>query len=83
MPWFQNKLNHGKYDWYVFNSHWTYEKYRYFFSLPTELCLVIKNGFDDDLIIKTDFKPKDKIKLVYYFNTMAWIRRAIRCYGAN
>jgi glycosyltransferase involved in cell wall biosynthesis len=65
MPWFQNKLNHGKYDWYVFNSHWTYEKYRYFFSLPTELCLVIKNGFDDDLIIKTDFKPKDKIKLVY------------------
>ena len=64
-PWFKNKLNHRKYDWYVFNSHWTYEKYRYFFSLPTELCLVIKNGFDDDLIIKTDFKPKDKIKLVY------------------
>ena len=65
MPWFQNKLNHGKYDYYVFNSHWTYEKYRYFFSIPNELCLVIKNGFDDDLIIKTDFKPKDKIKLVY------------------
>jgi glycosyltransferase involved in cell wall biosynthesis len=65
MPWFQNKLNHGKYDWYVFNSHWTYEKFRYFFSVPTELCLVIKNGFDDDLILKTDFKPKDKIKLIY------------------
>jgi glycosyltransferase involved in cell wall biosynthesis len=65
MPWFKNKLNHGKYDYYIFNSHWTYEKFRYFFSLPTELCLVIKNGFDDDLIIKTDFKPKDKIKLVY------------------
>ena len=65
MPWFQNKLNHGKYDYYVFNSHWTYEKYRYFFTIPNELCLVIKNGFDDDLIIKTDFKPKDKIKLVY------------------
>ena len=65
MPWFQNKLNHGKYDQYIFNSHWTYEKYRYFFSLPTELCSVIKNGFDDDLIIKSDFKPKDKIKLVY------------------
>ena len=64
MPWFKNKLNHGKYDFYVFNSHWTYEKFRYFFSLPTELCLVIKNGFDD-LIIKTDFKPKDKLKLVY------------------
>ena len=65
MPWFKNKLNHGKYDHYIFNSHWTYEKFRYFFSLPTELCSVIKNGFDDDLIIKTDFKHKDKIKLVY------------------
>jgi len=65
MPWFQNKLNHGKYDWYVFNSHWTYEKYRYFFSLPTELCLVIKNGFDDDLIIRNNFKNKDKLKLIY------------------
>jgi glycosyltransferase involved in cell wall biosynthesis len=65
MPWFKNKLNHGKYDWYVFNSHWTYEKFRYFFSIPTELCLVIKNGFDDDLILKTDFKPKEKIKLIY------------------
>ena len=65
MPWFKNKLNHGKYDWYVFNSHWTYEKFRYFFSIPTELCLVIKNGFDDDLILKTDFKTKEKIKLIY------------------
>ena len=64
-PWFQNKLNHGKYDWYVFNSHWTYEKYRLFYKIPTEQSLVIKNGFGDDLIIKQDFKPKDKIKLVY------------------
>lgn len=64
-PWFKNKLNHFKYDWYVFNSHWTYEKYRYYFNIPTELCLVIKLGFDDDLIIKTEFKAKDKIKLVY------------------
>ena len=65
MPWFQNKLNHGKYDFYIFNSHWTYEKFRYFFTVPTELCLVIKNGFDDDLIIKKDFKIKDKVKLIY------------------
>jgi len=63
--WFKNKLNHRKYDWYVFNSHWTYEKYRMVFDIPTDLCLVIKNGFDDDLIVKTEFKPKDKIKLVY------------------
>ena len=23
---FTNKERHGKYDWYVFNSHWNYEK---------------------------------------------------------
>jgi glycosyltransferase involved in cell wall biosynthesis len=64
-PWFMNKLNHGKYDWYVFNSHWVYEKYRYHFKIPTENCLIIKNGFDDDLILKTEYKPREKIKLVY------------------
>ena len=64
-PWFKNKLNHRKYDWYVFNSHWTYEKYRMIFDIPTDMSLVIKNGFDDDLIVKTEFKPKEKLKLVY------------------
>jgi len=64
-PWFMNKLNHGKYDWYVFNSHWVYEKYRYHFKIPNENCLINKNGFDDDLILKTEYKPSEKIKLVY------------------
>jgi glycosyltransferase involved in cell wall biosynthesis len=64
-PWFKNKLNHRKYDWYVFNSHWTYEKYRMVFDIPTDISLVIKNGFDDDLIVKSEFKPKEKLKLVY------------------
>ena len=64
-PWFMNKLNHGKYDWYVFNSHWVYEKFRYHFKIPTENCLVIKNGFDDDLILKEEYKPGDKVKMVY------------------
>jgi glycosyltransferase involved in cell wall biosynthesis len=64
-PWFKNKLNHRKYDWYVFNSHWTYEKYRMIFDIPTDISLVIKNGFDDDLIVKSEFKPKEKLKLVY------------------
>ena len=63
--WFKNKLNHRKYDWYVFNSHWTYEKYRMIFDIPTDISLVIKNGFDDDLIVKSEFKPKEKLKLVY------------------
>jgi len=64
-PWFMNKLNHGKYDWYVFNSHWVYEKFRYHFKIPTENCLVIKNGFDDDLILKQEYKPGNKVKMVY------------------
>ena len=45
-PWFNQKTNHNKYDWYVFNSHWCYEKYRYHFNIPTNRCVVIKNGID-------------------------------------
>ena len=45
-PWFKNKTNHYKYDWYVFNSHWNHEKFRMMFGLPTEKCIVIKNGVD-------------------------------------
>ena len=46
-PWFQNKSNHNKYDWYVFNSHWTYEKFRMMFGIPEEKCVIIKNGIDN------------------------------------
>ena len=64
VPWFKDKSNHNKYDWYVFNSHWCYEKYRMYYDLPTEKCLVIKNGID--LIKPRDLtKKKDKIKLIY------------------
>ena len=45
-PWFKNKANHHKYDWYVFNSHWNYEKFRMMFGLPCHKCLVIKNGIE-------------------------------------
>jgi len=65
-PWFQNKHNHSKYDWYVFNSHWNYEKYRYFFKIPEDKCTVIKNAIDyDELQLKTDFTLKKKIKMCY------------------
>ena len=65
-PWFQNKDNHEKYDWYVFNSHWSFEKYRYFFKIPEDKCTVIKNAIDyDELQLKTDFTPKQKIKMCY------------------
>jgi len=46
-PWFQDKNNHSKYDWYVFNSHWNYEKFRMAFDIPTEKSVVIKNGIDE------------------------------------
>ena len=41
---FGNKERHKEYDWYVFNSHWNYEKFRYFFDIPTDKSIVIKNG---------------------------------------
>ena len=64
--WFKNKDNHKKYDWYVFNSHWTFEKYRYFFKVPEDRCTVIKNAVDyDELIPKTDFTPNNKLKMCY------------------
>lgn len=66
-PWFKEKSNHSKYDWYVFNSHWTYEKFRYVYDIPTTRSVVIKNGVDyDELKIKTDFKYKGPLKLIYF-----------------
>ncbi len=63
-PWFQDKSNHHKYDWYVFNSHWTFEKFRMLFDLPLEKCLVIKNGIDK--IQKAKPYEKDKpIKIIH------------------
>ena len=41
---FRNKDRHNEYDWYVFNSHWTFEKFRYFFQIPEDRSIVIKNG---------------------------------------
>ena len=45
LQWFfRDKTKHNDYDWYVFNSHWNYEKFRYFFQIPEDKCIVIKNG---------------------------------------
>jgi hypothetical protein len=65
-PWFKDKNNHSKYDWYVFNSHWTYEKFRYFFDIPQKRSVIIKNGIDyDELKTKDNFKFKGPLKLIY------------------
>ena len=64
-PWFKNKDNHDKYNWYVFNSHWCYEKFRMMFDIPTHKSVVIKNAIDKIEPNKLDYKKGDPIKLIY------------------
>jgi UDP-glucose:(glucosyl)LPS alpha-1,2-glucosyltransferase len=63
-PWFEDKSNHSKYDWYVFNSHWCAEKFRMVFKVPPEKCVVIKNAIKK-FADKPIHKNGDKIKLIY------------------
>ena len=65
-PWFENKLNHNKYDWYVFNSNWNFEQFTKRFDLPTEKCLVIKNGVDNIEPISATHRKKDPIKIIHH-----------------
>ena len=65
-PWFSEKENHRKYDWYVFNSHWCYEKFRYAYGLPTHKCCVIKNALPEvEWIERPQWKKGDPIKLIH------------------
>jgi glycosyltransferase involved in cell wall biosynthesis len=63
--WFQNKENHKKYDWYVFNSHWNYEKFRMMFDIQTDRCVVIKNAIDKIDPRSLDYNKGHPIKLIY------------------
>jgi len=62
---FRNKERHTEYDWYVFNSHWNYEKFRYFFDIPTDRSVVIKNGIDEFPVRKI-YKKGQPIKLIHH-----------------
>ena len=62
---FSNKERHSEYDWYVFNSHWNYEKFRMVFDIPTEKSVVIKNGIEEFPIRKI-YKRGTPIKLVHH-----------------
>ena len=62
---FRNKDRHKEYDWYIFNSHWNYEKFRYFFDIPTDRSIVIKNGIEHFPIRKI-YKKGEPIKLVHH-----------------
>ena len=64
-PFFRDKSRHNEYDWYVFNSHWNYEKFRMVFDIPTEKSVVIKNGIEDFPIRKI-YKRGTPIKLVHH-----------------
>jgi glycosyltransferase involved in cell wall biosynthesis len=65
-PWFKNKDNHKKYDWYVFNSHWNYEKFRIYFDIPTDRSVVIKNAIPTTKWVeKNPYKKGDPIKLIH------------------
>jgi glycosyltransferase involved in cell wall biosynthesis len=62
---FGNKSRHKEYDWYVFNSHWNYEKFRYFFDIPTDRSIVIKNGIESFPQRKI-YKKGEPIKLIHH-----------------
>ena len=62
---FKDKERHKEYDWYVFNSHWNYEKFRYAFDIPTERSVVIKNGIDT-FPIRKKYKRGSPIKLIHH-----------------
>ena len=64
-PWFKEKTNHNKYDWYVFNSHWCVEKYRMAFKIPANKCVVIKNAIEKFPSTIKEYKQGDPINLVY------------------
>lgn len=64
VPWMKDSSNHSKYDWYVFNSHWSAEKYRMVFKLPPHKCTVIKNAIDV-FPGHAVYKQGQKLKLLY------------------
>ena len=64
--WFKDKSNHNKYDWYVFNSNWNFEQFTKKFELPTEKCLVIKNGIENIESVPTIYKKDEPIKIIHH-----------------
>lgn len=63
---FKDKSRHKEYDYYVFNSHWNYEKFRMAFDIPTDRCTIIKNGVVDFPVRKEKYKKGDPIKLIFH-----------------
>jgi len=64
-PWMSDKSNHNKYDWYVFNSHWSHEKFRMMYNLPNHKCIVIKNGLGKDIKQAAPYKQGQPLKIIH------------------
>ena len=64
-PWFDDKNNHTKYDWYVFNSHWNFEQFRKSFNIPTDRCHVIKNGVTSFPKPST-YNKGDRLRIIHH-----------------
>jgi len=64
-PWMKDKSNHNKYDWYVFNSNWSFEKFTQAFGLPTEKCVVIKNGIENINPVESSYQKGQPIKIIH------------------
>lgn len=50
-------------DYFVYVSHWQYEKFRYIFKIPEKKSIIIKNAIDP--IIYKKREKQDKLKLIY------------------
>ena len=62
---FLNPERFKEYDWYVFNSNWTFEKFRYFFNIPEDKSVVIKNG-TDNFPKRKIYKKGDPIRIIHH-----------------
>ena len=65
MPFFSDPKNHNQYDWYIFNSHWNYEKFRMVFKIPESKCIVIKNGIET-YPVRKPYEKGQPIKIIYH-----------------
>jgi glycosyltransferase involved in cell wall biosynthesis len=62
---FKDKAQIQQYDYFVFNSHWNYEKFRKTFDIPYQKCTVIKNGITN-IKLRDPKMKREKIKLIYH-----------------
>jgi glycosyltransferase involved in cell wall biosynthesis len=63
-------------DYFIYVSHWQFEKYRYTFGIPEHKSLVIQNAVDE---FSANVKPK-KIKLIYTSTPWRGLEILLECF---